>query len=164
MRRTAAARALAALAVAAAPAAATGAGQSAAVPLTLAAGFQAGYGAGPTALGPDGVVWLAQPGFGASPSSGFEVFARGAGARLGPVATSDGAGSATDRPVIAAAAGVATFVWQTASGAGGGGGVAQVRARRCTPARCGPVQVLASWRWSTRGSPAQSGFTALGDA
>lgn len=134
-------------------------------PFTLAAGFQPGYGAGPAALGPDGTAWIAQAGFGSSPASGFEILARAAGGRvLGPVATSDGGGSATDRPVIAAGPGAATFVWQTASGIGGQGGVAQVRARRCTLAGCGPVQVLASWSWSAGGRVGGSGFTAVGDA
>jgi hypothetical protein len=134
-------------------------------PFVLASGFQQDYGAGPTALGPDGTVWLAQPGFGASPSSGFDIVARAAGGGvLRPVVTSDGAGSATDRPVIAATATGATFVWQTASNAGGAAGIAQVRARSCTLRGCGPVQVLERWSWSSHGPPGGSGFSAVGDA
>jgi hypothetical protein len=134
-------------------------------PFTLASGFQQGYGGGESALGPDGTVWLAQPGFGPTPTAGFEIVALGAGGRrLRPVVTSDGAGSVTDRPAIAAGAGGAMFVWQTASGVGGAQGVAQVRARRCTLGGCGPIQVLARWPWNAAEPAGGSGFTALGDA
>lgn len=134
-------------------------------PFTLASGFQAGYGAGAAALGADGTVWLAQAGYGSAPASGFEILARApAGGIAIAVATSDGAGSATDRPAIAAYPGGATFVWETASSFGGPAGTTEVRARSCTLRGCGPVQVVERWRWSTHGPLGGSGFTAVGDA
>ena len=124
-------------------------------PFTLASGFQPVYGAGAAALGADGTVWLAQAGYGSAPASGFEILARApAGGIAIAVATSDGAGSATDRPAIAAYPGGATFVWETASSFGGPAGTTEVRARSCTLRGCGPVQVVERWRWSTHGPPA----------
>jgi hypothetical protein len=167
IRRAAGALALAAAIAgpAAAGGAARGASDAVGRPFTLASGFQTAYGAGPSVLGPDGTAWLAQPGFGATPASGFEIVARALGGGLAvAVATSDGGGSATDRPVIAARAGCATFVWQTASGFGGSAGVAEVRARSCTLAGCGPIQVLDRWAWDSSGAVGSSGFTAVGDA
>ena len=161
----AAVAATAAAGTAAPPAFGSGANPRIGAPFTFASGFQADYGVGPSALAPDGTLWLAQSGFGASPAAGFEIISRADGGRsLRSVATSDGDGSATDRPVIAAARGRATFVWQTASDAGGASGTASVRARSCTLAGCGPVQVLASWGWSEHGPVGGSGFTAVGDA
>jgi len=153
------------LAVAAAAAATAPAPLAFGPAFTLASGFQQDYGAGPSALGPDGTVWLVQPGFGDTPGSTFEIIARAAnGSTPAPVTTSDGAGSATDRPAIATGRGSAAFVWETSSNLSGAAGTTQVRARSCTLAGCGAVQVLAQWRWSAGGPIGSSGFTAVGDA
>jgi hypothetical protein len=113
---------------------------------TLAAGFQYDLGAGTSALGPDGTVWLAQP---LSPSAGFEIVARTAdGHALRPGIAPGRSGSAYSRPEIATAAGAATFVWETASDAGGPNGTAAVKALRCTLRGCAPLQTLATWRWT----------------
>jgi hypothetical protein len=113
---------------------------------TLAGGFQYDLGAGTSALGTDGTVWLAQP---RSPSGGFEIVARTAdGRELQPGVAPGGGGSADSRPAIATAAGSATFVWETASGASGPSGTAAVRALRCTLGGCAPLQTLATWRWT----------------
>lgn len=125
--------------------AATGRTVSLGSPITLASGFQSYLGAGRAALAASGTVWLAQP---VTASGSFEIVAsaRGRVVRVGRVTVPSG--SATSRPAVSVSGGTATFVWETEANVAGSGGGASVRARACTLAGCGAVQVLSSWRWT----------------
>jgi hypothetical protein len=121
------------------------------MPFTVAA--SASDGGVSSALGPDGTVWAVER-RGYREDAQFAIAARGAnGSTLGPVDWPVAAGSVSDTPVIAAAAGSATFVWETQLNSSAGTAVAvAVSARRCTLAGCAPVQTLATWRLSGEGA------------
>lgn len=103
------------------------------------AGAGAGSSSGPSMVGVDGTVWAAE---GGDSGGSFAIVARAAGARrLGPVKV-PADGSEVDVPVIAAAGGSATFVWESAAV---GSGITSVIARRCTLAGCAPAHTLGKW-------------------
>lgn len=120
-------------------------------PVALTSGPVEGWQSGPAALGADGTFWALPTSAGCyTPSSScfFAITARAAnGVSLAPVEVWAGPGGVAQE-AIAAGAGEATVVWESATNDDGNSGGAWVRVRQCTLTGCAAVQTLAHWQWT----------------